>query len=537
MKITPELRERAEKRRDNHRELKSRQKMALAAYEAGSLLLPYIYPLSPKEKADTYAQRKTQTLNHYENFVRYIIRIYLEGIYREGQVTREVKTEKQGDALHAYLSSEYGRFIQREAAPYCILLDETYIVVDAPKLQTVPIGVTEDGAEIRTRAELQTDEAIARPYLVFQGSVRNVSFTKDGALQWISFEQGDKLWLYTDEETACYRLGSGSRNASGSTTETIQQPAPHGYAVDGKPTIPVVAAIHSWNRAQGEPIGRSMIFEAVYMSIGVLQFISMFIEACYAHLSMKLVMGEETAKATGEIGNYQIIVERPDKTMQGDRAYPNTRYIQMPSVELDKLIEIIHERTPESIMRVARLRSTGGEASGVSKLVDAVPELNALKDIARYLHHVDKSIATLIASKAEYPPDSINIKYPTSFDVRSVTESVTDWTALSEMLASGNVPSSEEFMREIARKVVAAFLPDADAELVDKIHKEIAAWKPDVKAPDAGFSDLLSGDISKGPKDADEKDAKGNDIAENGKAPNPFKPTTPKKTPKAGKPQ
>lgn len=467
--ITPELIEKAIEERASRKDLEASEKMALAASYGGELLRPYIFPLSSKEDRAKWISRQTQTINHYENFPSIVVRKILEGVFRDEKMNRLITDVDEGDIeefINDYLYDEYDEWIESTFADLALRHDELYIKVEEPNV-SIP-GI--DASGTITLQDRKEHGLIPQPYLVFSSQVWNVSFTRDGKLKWICIvrEETDgvrELEIIDADERCVIQLDNNK-------WEFREEISKHGFH-----SIPVVPCIYSVNYGYPQRTGRGYLTDVIRKSIGCLQYLSMFIEAVYAHLSLKIVASERTAEKTTEIGNYNFIIEYPvdlEDEPTGKKMVIPTRYLEMPNVELDKLIEIIWERIPDSIYKAANLRVTGGSATGISKLMDAVPELSTMKRVAKFLMFADEEIARLIVGKIN--PDLLErlvVNYDLTFDVRSIGEQVNDWAKLVETLGKGIIPKSEKGIREMAKRIYDAFLPNVDSATRNMIHEQL----------------------------------------------------------------
>jgi hypothetical protein len=452
----------------SHREVvRTETAEALAAYFAGERLYEYIYPFSRTENNEKLNWRRFLTVKHYRNYPKEIGRKYLEGLFRGHSITRKYDDED----FDQYLVNKYDSWFRREVAMPALYLPELFVVITLPEK---PEGVI-------TKQD-ESDLGI-KPYpvVVYPQHVRDFALDADGNVEWITFDTGSSVHAYTAGE---FITADTVVNEDG-TSFTINSRKAHGFN-----RCPVVRIAYEDNAAYADvgattPVGHAMMKEIVSLAIADLQYRSMLVEAGYAHLFYKVVMGEETAKQSisDPMGNSSVIIEA-----EGENG--KTRYMATPSFEIQALKDIVFTLIPAQIYQQARLRdnSVTIAQSGLAKTFDLVPETGVLSAIAEFLSVADEKIVDLLADawlgkKAVEMRKKSTVTYPASFDVRSPLETMGQFSQFVGMAIASPLPTSKIAIREMVKDVQRSMLPNASSELLQKIDEETD------KAPFASSAD------------------------------------------------
>lgn len=438
---------------------------ALASYYGGVALIDYIPEYSAFEDRDKLRERQLMTVNHYDNYPKEIANVYVESIYKSKEDYRKITgTGAAVDKLNEYYKTNYYNWLINDVVPFSFILGELYVYVEKP------------GSNSETAAD--DLELIPEPYAIFPQYVLDLCEYGD-VIEWIAIACGPKFEdvKIIDREEIVY-LVKGKEPSIVTDEDGNPTPNLHGYTDEnGNPICPVVKIQFQANHYYGGAIGYATLYDVINKSIGNLQFISMFVEMVMRHLSLKLAMGEDTSQRTLDensgIGNDTLILER------GGPEYVPTRYVPLPQFEITALLDLINKYTPETIFRSARLRLSGtvSGASGISKLMDALPELNALARLTEYVWKYDEKICALIAQG--YPGakgKTVEVHYPAVLDVRTTAERMQDITSLVASLKDGMLPTSQTLNVEIMKQVYDAILPNLDADTRKKGHDELEAF-------------------------------------------------------------
>jgi hypothetical protein len=463
MEITEDVIKRAMGKRPKFKELCRVTEQALASLEGGEALYGYIFPFSPREDGEKLANRRRQTLNHFDPYPEEITNIYVENIFR----SKEDKREVEGVAvLNDYLKNRYYKWLTNEAIYYYLNLPETFLFYERPE--------TPEGVEILSPADSQKLELFIEPSLIFPDSVPYLELDRKDNVELARVVDGKGYMIITKTQIA--RVDKSGKLRTDLDPEERQYD--HEFIDQyGNPAAPLRR--HYYRKAYS--IGRGVVGRAFFQqiqlkSIAGLQFISMFIEAAYQHLSMKLKMSKQTADATADengaigTGNFDIIIE------EGGPSSVPTGYIAMPAMELQTMMKLIFEVLPEIMFRLARLRLPGSTtaATGIAKLMEAIPELNAITKAIETVWQFDEDTVKFIAANFKGAQGKkVVVSYPSNHDVRSTTEKMADIATLAETISTGKVPSSPTLVGEIMKRLFRAILPDISKELLDKGEKEI----------------------------------------------------------------
>jgi len=423
-----------------YREVRDMTKEAFAAYYGRDLLYPFIEPFSPKEDRVKIRTRAEKTVKHYENYPLEISQLYVEGVYKTGEVKRSSGVKE----LDEYFQIEYDSYFQNAIAPFLLLQPELFIYFAWPKVDELP-------ASRHAQRELKL---WPRPFIETADHILNFETDSDGDLVWVSRDMGDYVEVL--DNGFVYKLDRKGTS--------IGTPQAHGFQ-----TIPCIRAVYKENKAYPAPVGHAYLHEVVQKSLACLQYTSMLVEAGYFHLSLQLVMGQRTFDNTnGQLGNDRVIIEEA-----GDE--PQTRFLAKPDLEFSTLVDLVFDKIPKAIYRAARLRdrSTEQNISGVAKLLDAVPELAALSSIATYFHKVDEQATSIIASAYEGKEILTDIAYPNNFDMRSSEEIMASVISVADASSkSDDIPISRTLYKSLMVQAAKTMLPDAAPKLLSEIEKE-----------------------------------------------------------------
>lgn len=452
---------------------------ALASYYGGDTLYSQIFPL-PAEDSDVTILRRKQTLYHYQPHPKSVAGIYIESSMQSKQDQRIVGKNKE---LNEYLKGPYYSFLTRDPMEFSLLIQDLFIRIEKP---LPPPGVSVE--EIISPADQAKLKLIPQPFLIFPQYVQNYACGRDGILEWIcikepideqgsGIEQKYEFTVITKDEIATLTSDFQLKELKDTKGKVMPNPYKHGYVgVDQKPAVPVVKITYQKNHFYGGKLGYAPLTDVVNLSIGNLQFISLFIEAAYQHLSLKLRMGRQTLEASTlpgqdfKGGNLQLIIEE-----EGQFHIP-TSYVAMPNIELDTLIKIVFQFNPEAIFRAARLQfdKGSGNLSGIAKLMKARPEAAMLSKIIEFFWQWDEGAVGLIA--ANYGPTKgiiPDVSYPAEVMLRSATEQMADVVQLVDVLSAGTIQNSKTGNAEIMKGFYNAMLPNLSAKVRDAVNEEI----------------------------------------------------------------
>jgi hypothetical protein len=442
--LAPDILKKAKKKRLYFKEVTDLQKEAFAAYYGRTLLHPYIEPYSKGEDRWKLLTRSHEVEKHYDNYPKEVAALYIEGVYRSNEVSRISKDKD----LDEYFKKEYDVWFQSEFCPMFLIMPEIFIFLWDPELAVDPT----------TMAQQREMKAWPRPSLAYPDEIMNFERNPDGSLAWVSqMLPGNVLRIIDD--TYIYEV-----DKQGAITSTE-------HKFDKIPVLRI-----SWrdNAAFKKLIGEAYLSEVTLASFANLQWKSMLVEAGKMHLSLNLIMGDLTFQNTGgKIGNDRVIKE------EGGSDQPSTRYLEMPDTQIRVLVDLVYNYIPKTVYRVARLRdrSTEQNLSGIAKIMDAVPEFSALAGVANVFQAVDHDLCSRIASKYKGIDTELVVKYPSTFDLKSVGEIMTNLVEMVDaQAASEDVPRSPALMKELFLSAARTMLPDASDLLLKQITLDVDAY-------------------------------------------------------------
>lgn len=427
---------------------------ALSCYYGGTALERLIERFSDNEIEEKYRWRVKAVVRNFDNYVKEISNQYIEGVFRPGGVLRSVSS----DILQRSIETRYTAFINK-LLPISLLLPELYVKICLPKFES---------SSVVSKQDVIDKKIIPYPAMIFPQYIRSYELNDEGTLKWISVvseqtEEYEEYHIY--DELTKYTVRVADRKAALVAEEF------HGHK-----NVPFVRI--SWadnNSVEGRPKpGYSMMYDVINKTIGAMVWLSMLHESGLFHLFPKLVTDARTfdsiQKAGGDLSVNKVIKEE----IGPDGGALATRYLDMPSTEFDLLDKIYYERIPNSIYRAARLRdrSTEKSQSGISKLFDMVPEISVLSSIAQYFQRFEAEIIRKMADVFDAGSDVV-VQYPTTFDVKSVNEILSEVGQLVETLDKTSLPESKTAAQKIALELYRRILPNLTSEELKKIEQEV----------------------------------------------------------------
>lgn len=434
------------------------ERKALAAFYGGDDLAPYILEHSRKEDPEKLDWRRARTISHYEPYPYEIASTYVEGVFR----TKEVKRECGDEDLNEYFGREYDMWFQNDFAPLALNLPEPWIFFRMPDADYRPLS----------QRDVKDQKLWPRPHIELSSIVLNFKMGLDGCLKWVSRKRrtrtGDEfIEIYDD--VYCYHVdGEG---------DIIRQAGPDNQPVDMLPHgffgVPAIYAPWRRNYAK-DGAGFAFLSPVIDQSIGCLQVLAMLVEAGYFHLHPQLVMTTEAAEKAIQSGmgaGQPIIADQPPGVSQEP-----VKYLQKPTTDFDILIRWASEWCPKKIYRLARLRDRSSDKaiSGISKLMDAVPELAALSAVANYFQAIDQRVCELITGAVLQRGDAtVQAKYPVSFDLKTPAERLTEIGTIASAMKDAALDMPPRGIAELLKQAFHALLPDADPETLKAIDTQI----------------------------------------------------------------
>lgn len=459
---------------------------ALASYFEGDALRRLIRAY-PKEDDEKFTWRREAMMNSYDNYVKEISESYIEGVFR----TKPAKRETPNAQLDTYLKDEYADWFTQELAPFMLFMPEIYVICDIPKA---------DG-EIHSEKDRQEKQGHPFPVICFPQYCVNFGYGPDNQIEWISFfyneppteeelkaaQKGDKdIWyeVYTADEYAVFN----QKGELVTVPDLETNPVAH-----GRGQLPVIRITYRPNLSATDSrrCGHAFMHSIVKIGLGGLTAKGVLHDYEYYSLFPKLVAHPDTLTnmvETGIGGNKPIATaaSNQDAKLTGDTHWQDQPYyLSVPVEEFQAVERICFERIPQAAYKAARLRDRSGgktmEQSGIAKMFDMVPELGVLKAVAKYFRRFDVAIVKMLASMADSNEEDVKVEYPTSFDIKTLSEILKDAQELGKAMKESALPSSETASAMIAEQIYLGWFPDLTESEVNEIKKEILAA---LQAPD-----------------------------------------------------
>lgn len=443
-------------------------KDAVCLHAGGRHVEEYIRSYSDQEDPLKLGHRRQIASKGFENYIERVVNQLIEGVFGASNVERVSGIPQ----LDEYLRTEYSDYAQKEIYPPLLYLCELFIQV----------GLNDDDP-ILNDEDAGRDEVIAAgiqyvPRPIFPHHVINFEEKFNGELKWISLKYQDddsQIEIITPNEIVIYDRKS---------EEMQSNPNPLGF-------VPVMRFYDKVEHACDGKVGRAMLQEVIDKTLYGLQWLAMLAEAGWLHLNLKMIAGPDTAQLIKKAGlsNSKVIVESADK-----ENYVETRYLEIPTAEMDILDKINYERIPDSVMLAARLRdrTTDKSLSGFAKWLDSKPEFGMLKYVSTFFKRVDIGIIGMLMRCYKRTPNKqapSKVVYPSAFDVKNTSEIIADLATASQ----ATIIQSATGNGEIAKSYYRASLPNADigiiksieGEIDDEVRELLSTEDEDPGAPDA----------------------------------------------------
>jgi hypothetical protein len=406
--IDPAFIAQAVTQRTHYTRVRSDWHKGLVAIFAGDELEAYIMKYSEHENTDKLDERRKKAVYFYKGMVKRIHNQYVEGVFGAGAPVRT----SENPTLTAWLNGQYADWVKRELVRHQLALPEQYIRVRrrAPAERGFAV-------DPETVADVDEMQLFPEPCVIDPEFVQNFSQDETGLLEWVTLIHKGKdkkgndcthLEIITDRERVV---------VSEDGKKIIEAPAPHDFT-----RCPVVRMVYEENRLLGGNVGHAFMAEVVSLCLATLNIDAMAVEAIVQHLSPKLVTDGKTAESILKqgIGAHNLIIEGDGNA---GAITGVTRYLQMNGFEIETLLDLSYDKLPNQVMEAARLRdrTANASASGLAKLLDSAPEINAIKDIATHFQLYDQRIGSLLAEGYQ-PGLTCTTVYPT---YEATEESVT----------------------------------------------------------------------------------------------------------------
>jgi len=410
----------------------------------------YLPKYSSKEVDKDFEERLKRASNNYFNFPSKIMKMYQNALFRSTEPDRESNT----DAVRSFWKNSDGtnRSIQQLVKEEVFILNQVHggclVVVDKPEK---PV----EGAI--TRLQQERFEFFPYAYVLPWDRLVNFGLDRYKRLEWILLKEASE----SDDEVS-YKLWDKTHWRKLDANQDVIAEGEHGLGV-----VPVVRSFNARNPKYEfqQPIGA--LDQVVKISLKAFELMSQLDQMVIAHVFLKIAMPENMFKKIKSegMGVYNVLVY--DDNHDGVEAH----YVDMPSTEMNQLVELIFERYPHMILEFASIRAKTDkprEESGLAKTIDSSDELNNLIDKAEAMESVEQEMTDIAARWENVDEHDTTISYSKNFDVKSIHEQLEEMVSIFKQ--DLHAPT---FAREIVKRVARKMLGNVSDKKWLEIQQEI----------------------------------------------------------------
>ncbi len=486
-------------RRPDYADIALNTRQAIACYFEGMALRLLILPY-PKEEDTKFSWRRERMLEMYDNYTKEVAETYVEGVFRTKSADRKTGNER----FDEYLNGEYADWFNDELAIFSLFVPELYVVCTVPPAK----------GKIDNEADKKALQGLPYPSIYLPHYCVNMGFDGVGELAWACFyvdepldpsdpasnpssipaqtkDAATKKRVLYELYTADYKIVF---DQDGNALETLE----HGYGF-----LPVVRICYRKNQSSRDPIrtGHAFMHSITKLSLGGLAAKGALQDFQYYALFPKLVTGTITSENMVEMGTGPAtpLVVPGEGAAGGVGKEVPPYYLSAPTNEFEALERIAYERIPTAVYRSARLRDRTTNKSiraesGVAKMFDMVPELGVLKAVAKYFRKSDLSICKMLYRLMDGDPDNVQIEYPSTFDTKSLSETMAELVEGADAMKALSLPSSKTGTLEVAKRWYKSEIPDMPDAFYKTVFEELEAalQEPDVPIDDEAAKDTLT---------------------------------------------
>lgn len=395
-----------------------------------------------RESEDNY--RKRQSLAYYLNYVAPIINSSIDPIFKD-TIDRDYNAV---DVFEAFLENvdKLGTSLQefmRRTAVSAKLYGVVYVVVDNT--------LNRDGASV---LEVLQEERYPHLTVVKPEQVTDWRFDAYGRL--LEFEYVSKVQLSKEKATTTHYKWTAEECIAYDENHKEIGRVPHNLGV-----LPVV----QWFGRNTAPTSIKPTSE--YISIAqtnyhIYQVCSWLTQTLQGQSFNILTMPDPGGNEDITIGISNVLTYDPMATHTPSFIAPDSAPAKLHVEHIEKLVKEMYRMSGiDSVVGVQEAKS------GVAKQWDFERTNQRLADFAVHCENAEKRIVDLFelwtGTKIDY-----RCEYPRDFKINDITESLVQaQQAMDLQLGSG------AFKLEIAKKVLAAYLPNIEPDIYDEIVGEI----------------------------------------------------------------
>ncbi len=431
----------------------------------GSYLRPH-----PRESGEKYGLRKR--LAYYLNYLKPCVDAHVSPVFK----TKAVRDwSGQASSLWQMFSEDVdftGRSVEglmKSAALFAKLCGVSFIVVDR----------VSDGVEAETVGALASDRrALPYAFMVDPLRVQEVSTDKFGRVVKFVFTERDQdpNVLMPAKRTMTpdgWELADSKGKKSGRWNLGGQTP---------------VVALFSKDCGADNPLPPSEFLSIAQTNLGIYNMSSWLSEILVNQTFSVLTYPSVDLEGL-VIGTNNAIGYSPEASHKPEFISPSAEPAQTLSENINRLQQECYRMA--SVVNVTGVRS---EASGVAKAWDFEQTNQILADFAEQVEQAEKRLARIFAlfvgAQLEY-----TVKYPSDYNISDVQ------TELANAEIAKGLAFGDAFNLEIFKRVLTAYLPEADDALFDRLVAEYEAEQVKMREMVAQASVGLPIDEAKGLRD------------------------------------
>ena len=375
----------------------------------------------------------------------------------------------------------------KEVSKKASIFGRVWVVVDNTKIEDEVITVQD---EKRLDARVYS-------YVVTPQHVLDLSYTRDGILNWILIQETyrddedpfkstglvhNRWRLWTRNEVVLFKeepnQTTGRGGKSTQTKVVVEDEIQHGLGV-----VPVIPVDNVQN--DDDYASPALINDIAYLDRAVANYLSnldaIIQDQTFSQLTIpaqNLMPGTEEYEAALTMGTKRVFIYDGEGGGEPKYISPDPKQAQMVVQVVNKIISEIYHSVGMAGERTKEDNAMGiDNSSGVAKAYDFERMNSLLCAKAATLDKAENELIKLVLAwhtSAEAPEDDL-VKYPDNFDVRSIY----DEFDIANRLALLSAP--DELRRHQLETLVDKIFPRLARDLKAKIRKEIQDWPEDVE--------------------------------------------------------
>lgn len=415
----------------------------------------YLPRYSTREGDVDYNDRLKRSENGFFNFVRKILTIYSNSIFRSTEPTR---TSNNKDLVRFWENADgnqtpIGKFTKDKVFLLQQIAGGCLIVVDKPRK---PEAVKQEGQI--TRRQQEDLGLFPYAYVLPWSKLKNFEVDELGRFRWVMLDHGkdddkNQLWKLWDTED-WWIVDSDQRRLDGGRHDLGR--------------VPVISSIAIGDPKYNFHVPISPFDDMVRITLKIFETLSMLDEMIISHIWLKMAMPESMFEALKQGGgNHNVLIFKDGYA--GERAY----YVETPGQEISTLINLIFEHYPRLLLELATIRSKTDkprEESGEAKFIDSGDELANLTDKAEAMERAEQQVSDLYAAWEDIQGHQTTISYSKNFDVKSLNETIEEMVKIFKQDLQ-----APTFAKEITKRVAKKMLGNVDDATWKSITEEIDA--------------------------------------------------------------